>query len=77
MRILKFERKVTGQVEEMLSHWRKQSVKIKAYLSQRFSTAEQEVTGKVPDQMAWCGQKKRIARRVASIQYYDNKSLSV
>ena len=76
MRILKFERKVTGQVDEMLSNWRKQSVKIRAYLSQRFSIAEQEVTGKVPDQMAWCG-KKQIARRLASIQYYDHKSLSV
>ena len=57
MRILKFERKVTGQVKEMLSN--KQSVKIKAYLSQRFSIAEQEVTGKVPDQMAWCGKKNK------------------
>lgn len=63
MRILKFERKVTGQVEEMLSNWRKQSVKIKAYLSQRFSIAEQEVTGKVPDQMAWCGKKKTNSQK--------------
>ena len=66
MRIVKFARKVTGQVEEMFSNWRKQSVKLKAFLLQRFSVAEQEVTGGVPEQ-----------RRLANIQYYDNKSLSV
>lgn len=73
-RILKFERKVTGQVEQMLSHWGRQIVKLKAFLSQRFSIAEQEVTGKVSEQMSWCKIKQKKARRLASIQYYDNKS---
>ena len=36
-RILKFEREVTGQEEQMLSNWRRQGVKLKAFPSQRFS----------------------------------------
>ena len=39
-RILKFEKKDTGQVEQMLSNWKRQVVKLKAFLSQRFSIAE-------------------------------------
>lgn len=48
-RILKYERKIenTRQVEDMLSRWRSQLRKIKAFLSQRFSLSEEEVTGKV------------------------------
>lgn len=48
-RILKYERKIenTRQVEDMLSRWRSQLGKIKAFLSQRFSLSEEEVTGKV------------------------------
>ena len=67
-RILKFEKKVTGQVEQMLSNWRRQVVKLKAFLSQRFSIAEQEVTGKVPQQMSWCLKIKKFARMLASLQ---------
>ena len=76
-RILKFEKKVTGQVEQMLSNWRRQVVKLKAFLSQRFSIAEQEVTGKVPQQISWCIKIKKFARMLASLQYCDNKFLSV
>ena len=36
-RILKFEREVTGQEEQMLSNWRRQGVKLKAFPTQRFS----------------------------------------
>ena len=76
-RILKFEKKVTGQVKQMLSNWRRQVVKLKAFLSQRFIIAEQEVTGKVPQQMSWCLKIKKIARMLASLQYCDNKFPSV
>ena len=76
-RILKFKKKVTGQVEQMLSNWRRQVVKLKAFRSQRFSIAEQEVTGKVPQQISWCIKIKKFARILASLQYRDNKFLSV
>ena len=77
-RILKFKKKVTGQVEQMLSNWRRQVVKLKAFLSQRFNIAEQEVTGKVPQQISWCIKIKKFARIfLASLQYCDNKFLSV
>ena len=36
-RILKFKREVTGQEEQMLSNWRRQGAKLKAFPSQRFS----------------------------------------
>lgn len=63
-RILKFERKVTGQVEQMLSHWGRQIVKLKAFLSQRFSIAEQEVTGKVSTKlMSWCKIKQKKSQK--------------
>lgn len=61
-RILKFKKKVTGQVEQMLSNWRRQVVKLKAFRSQRFSIAEQEVTGKVPQQISWCIKIKKICQ---------------
>ena len=66
-RILKFEKKVTGQVEQMLPNRRRQAVKLKAFLSQRFSIAEQEVAGKVPQQMSWCVKIKKFARMLASL----------
>ena len=59
------------------SNWRRQVVKLKAFLSQRFSIAEQEVTGKVPQQISWCIKIKKFARMLASLQYCDNKFLSV
>ena len=68
-RILKFEKKVTGQVEQMLSNWRRQIVKLKAFLPQRFSIAEQEVTGKVSQQTMVYNDKKKFARMLASLQY--------
>ena len=51
----------------MLPNRRRQAVKLKAFLSQRFSIAEQEVTGKVPQQMSWCVKIKKFARMLASL----------